>query len=57
MPSRRRAFGPLPTLDEFASAIAKEALSAAPAQDTVYVEERITLQPPPPTLVEDRTPR
>lgn len=53
----RRAFGPLPTLDEFASAIATEALSTAPTQDTVYVGGADYLQPPLPTLLEDRTRR
>lgn len=53
----RRAFGPLPTLDEFASAIATEALSTAPTQDTVYVGGADYLQPPLPTLVDDRTRR
>jgi 3-oxoacyl-[acyl-carrier protein] reductase len=33
----RRAHGPLPTLDEFATAIAAQALDAAPARDTVYI--------------------
>lgn len=33
----RRAQGPLPTLDEFAAAIAAAALDPAPAGDTVYV--------------------
>lgn len=33
----RRAHGPLPTLDEFAAAIAAQALGAAPAHDTIYI--------------------
>lgn len=41
----RRAFGPLPTLDDFASAIATEALSTAPTHDTVYVGGADYLQP------------
>lgn len=53
----RRAFGPLPTLDEFASAIATEALSPAPTQDTVYVGGADYLQPPLPTLAGDPTRR
>jgi 3-oxoacyl-[acyl-carrier protein] reductase len=33
----RRAHGPLPTLDEFAAAIAAAALDPVPAEDTIYV--------------------
>lgn len=33
----RRAHGPLPTLDEFAAAIAAAALNAGSAEDTIYV--------------------
>ncbi|OOK65422.1 hypothetical protein BZL29_7778 [Mycobacterium kansasii] len=33
----RRAHGPLPTLDEFAAAIAAAALNPTPADDTIYV--------------------
>lgn len=40
----RRAHGPLPTLDEFAAAIAAAALNPAPAHDTIYVGGRDYLQ-------------
>lgn len=50
----RRAFGPLPTLDEFASAIATEALNAPRTQDTVYVGGADYLQPPLPCVADDR---
>lgn len=36
----RRAHGPLPTLDEFAAAIAEAAINPAPTDDTIYVGGR-----------------
>lgn len=50
----RRAFGPLPTLDEFASAIATEALNEPRTPDTVYVGGADYLQPPIPCVAHDR---